>query len=44
MKFIHIWKYNEQMQRELEESKEPEQSIGPKNFVPILKIGQGSFG
>jgi serine/threonine protein kinase len=32
------------MQRELEESKELEKSIGPHNFLPILKLGQGSFG
>lgn len=41
-KFIQIWKYNEQMQRELEE--QIETTIGPENFVPIMKLGQGSFG
>jgi hypothetical protein len=25
-------------------AKDVEQSIGPQNFVPILKLGQGSFG
>jgi hypothetical protein len=39
-KFIQIWKYNEQMQREAE----IETTIGPENFVPIMKLGQGSFG
>ena len=30
------------MQKELEA--EQEKSIGPANFLPIMKLGQGSFG
>ena len=40
-KFITIWKLNEQLQRETEES---EKFVGPKNFKAIMKLGQGSFG
>ena len=25
-------------------SKDEEKQIGPENFVPIMKLGQGSFG
>lgn len=41
-KFIQIWQLNEQMQRNQAEVNE--KSIGPENFVPIMKLGQGSFG
>jgi len=40
-KFIKIWKLNEQLQRENEES---ENFVGPKNFKALMKLGQGSFG
>ena len=40
-KFITIWKLNEQLQRETEES---EKFVGPKNFKAVMKLGQGSFG
>ena len=40
-KFIKIWKLNEQLQRETEES---EKFVGPKNFKALMKLGQGSFG
>jgi len=46
MKFIKIWQYNDQLQRELEDSKNAdcEQTVGPSNFLPLMKLGQGSFG
>lgn len=43
-KCIHIWQYNEKMQREKELNQEVESSVGPQNFMPIMKLGQGSFG
>jgi serine/threonine protein kinase len=42
MKFIKIWQYNGL--RELEDSKNLEHSVGPNNFLPLMKLGQGSFG
>lgn len=42
MKFIQIWKYNENLQKEIE--KQNDLSVGPHNFIPIMKLGQGSFG
>lgn len=46
MKFIKIWQYNDELQREAEESRsmDNELSVGPNNFVPLMKLGQGSFG
>lgn len=45
MKFIKIWQYNDELQREMEHSmNQMELSVGPNNFVPIMKLGQGSFG
>jgi D-lyxose ketol-isomerase len=41
-KFIKIWQYNEQLENQTLESKEIQ--VGPKNFMPIMKLGQGSFG
>ena len=35
-KFIQIWNLNEKMQREAEES---ETSVGPQNFLPLMKLG-----
>ncbi len=43
-RFVKIYEYNEKMQRELQQSKDVELQIGPENFVPIMKLGQGSFG
>ena len=42
-KFIRIWKYTEELQKEMSQ-KEMEQSVGPSNFNPIMKLGSGSFG
>ena len=42
-KFIKIWQYNEQLEQ-LGGRGEMEQQMGPRNFVPIMKLGQGSFG
>ena len=40
MKFIRIWQYNDQLQREQANlSQEMELSVGPSNFVPIMKLG-----
>jgi hypothetical protein len=41
-KFIKIWQYNEELESKHLESLE--QSVGPRNFFPIMKLGQGSFG
>lgn len=41
-KFIKIWQFNEQLENKGIES--VEQSVGPRNFMPIMKLGQGSFG
>ena len=35
-KFIKIWKLNEQLQREEQES---EQFIGPRHFKALMKLG-----
>ena len=42
MKFIKIWQYNENLSKDLNGGGEPQ--VGPKNFLPIMKLGQGSFG
>mmetsp|Transcript_38738 Transcript_38738/g.28624 ORF Transcript_38738/g.28624 Transcript_38738/m.28624 type:complete len:213 (+) Transcript_38738:844-1482(+) len=41
-KLIHVWQYNEKM--EMESVEKAEKQMGPKNFIPIMKLGQGSFG
>lgn len=45
-KFIKIWQYNEQLERTGGYSRpgEENEQVGPINFVPIMKLGQGSFG
>lgn len=42
MKFIKIWKYNEHLEEIIEHKND--ERIGPHNFFPIMKLGQGSFG
>ena len=40
-KFIRIWQFNEDL-KELEQSRqmmEYENSVGPSNFMPIMKLG-----
>jgi hypothetical protein len=41
-KFIKIYEYNEQLEAKALEGNE--KSVGPMNFMPIMKLGQGSFG
>ena len=41
-KFIKIWQYNEKLEASHLEGKE--KSVGPSNFMPVMKLGQGSFG
>lgn len=36
-KFIKIWQYSEQLESRALESQEV--AVGPKNFVPIMKLG-----
>ena len=46
-KFIKIWQYNdmlEQMGGQGKVGDMAEQQMGPRNFTPIMKLGQGSFG
>lgn len=42
MKFIKIWQYNDELQRNSQ--MEEEKSVGPNNFLTLMKLGQGSFG
>lgn len=41
-KLIKIWEFDEKMMKG--EMDFCETSVGPNNFVPIMKLGQGSFG
>jgi serine/threonine protein kinase len=40
-KLVKITKFNEKLQAETEPE---EKSVGPNNFVALMKLGQGSFG
>ena len=47
MKFIKIWQYNEMLQQEAKKAEmavEEEIRVGPGDFIPLMKLGQGSFG
>lgn len=45
MKFIKIWQYNEELLAdETKSTVDYELSVGPNNFLPLMKLGQGSFG
>ena len=43
-KFIKIWQYNEMLEQTGQKPGEENEQVGPKNFMPIMKLGQGSFG
>ena len=45
-KFIKIWQYNEMLEQTGQKGGggEENEQVGPKNFMPIMKLGQGSFG
>jgi hypothetical protein len=45
-KFIKIWQYNDMLeQMGSTAGKDPEdEQVGPSNFLPLMKLGQGSFG
>lgn len=43
-KIVRIIEFNEKFQREQQYLEEQNKGIGPKNFVPIMKLGAGSFG
>ena len=44
-KFIKIWQYNDELESKANlDASMIEQSVGPLNFMPIMKLGQGSFG
>ena len=36
-KFVKIWQYNEQLEAKQLEGEE--KSVGPMNFMPIMKLG-----
>lgn len=44
-RIIKIWQYNEMLEQ-MNSQKEmlEQQSVGPQNFLPLMKLGQGSFG
>jgi hypothetical protein len=41
-KLVKIWDINDQLEAKQLEGQE--KSVGPMNFMPIMKLGQGSFG
>jgi|LauGreDrversion4_2_1035121.scaffolds.fasta_scaffold144169_2 hypothetical protein len=45
-KFIKIWQYNDMLERTGGATRpgEENEQVGPINFMPIMKLGQGSFG
>ena len=43
-KFIKIWQYNDQLEQLGKTGTEENEQVGPRNFLPLMKLGQGSFG
>ena len=45
LKFIRIWEFKNKLENEIELPRNSiELYVGPDNFIPIMKLGEGSFG
>ena len=48
MRFIKVHEYDEGMEKKnrntIRDNEEEEETVGPRNFRVLMKLGQGSFG